>query len=124
MDKSKINRTISVVAFILALIPTAIAALLVFSHTQYSPWGAFLDPALEFVMEYGWSWTYWLAIAFAVLAAAGVIATFFMQQGFPVKKVWILNIFTVLFLLADILLFFMVFEAGSAIGFINAVASL
>jgi len=124
MDRPKLTATISLVAFILALIPTVIAALLVFSHTEYSPWGAFLDPVLEFVMEYGWSWTYWLAIAFAVLAAVGVITTFFMQKGFPAKKVWILNIFTVLLLLADILLFFMVYEAGSAIGFINAVASL
>ncbi|GEM_PF-3275641 len=124
MDKRKITKAITLTAFILALIPTAIAGILVFSHTDYSPWGPFLDSYLEHVMEYGWYWTYWLALVFAMLAAAGVIVTFFMQASFPARWVWILDIFTIVLVLADILLFFMVFEAGSALGFINAIAAI
>jgi hypothetical protein len=123
-QKIKISRLISRAAFVLALVPVAIAALLVFSHTDYSPWGAFLDPVVEFVMEYGWSWTYWLAIVFAILACAGVIAGFFLQSGWPPRSVWILGIFTVLLALADAFLFFMIYEAGSSLVFNSSIAGI
>lgn len=111
-------------AFILALIPVAITAVLVFSHTDYSPWGAFMDPIVEFVMEYGWSWTYWLALIFAVLAVGGVITGFYLQSGWPPKSVWILGIFTIILALADTFIFFMIYEAGSSIGLVGNIAGL
>lgn len=110
------------ISFILALIPVVIAALLIWSHTEYSFLGAFLDPVVEGVMEYGMNWTYWLALIFGLLGGAGVVATLFLAKVFPPRVIWILDIFTVLLALADILLFFMVFSAGSTISLVNMVA--
>ncbi len=83
-----------------------------------------MEPVIEFTMEYGWYWTYWLAIIFGAIAGLGVIATFFIVKNFPPKSIWIMNIFTVLFALADILLFYMIYEAGSTIGLFNSLASI
>ena len=124
MGRAKIVKIIAWIAFILALFPVIIASLLVFSHTSYSPWGAFLDPVLEFTMEYGWSWTYWLAVIFGGIAALGVIASFFLAVRFPPRAIWIMNIFTVVLALADVLLFFMIYEAGSALVFANNIAAI
>ncbi|MFC1618090.1 hypothetical protein ACFL2B_02315 [Patescibacteria group bacterium] len=112
------------ISFILSLIPVVIAGLLIFSHTEYSPWGPFLDQYVEFTMEYGWAWSYWLAIIFGGIAGAGVIATFFLSERFPPKSVWIMNIFTVIFAVADVILFFMIYEAGSTLGLLNTIASI
>lgn len=124
MAKARIVKTITIVSFVLSLIPVIVAGLLVFSHTDYSPWGAFLDPALEFAMEYGWSWTYWLAIVFGGAAAVGVIASFFLSVDWPLRRLWIMDIFTIVFALVDVLLFYMIYEAGSTIVFVNSIASL
>jgi hypothetical protein len=113
--REKFTKIVGGTAFVLSLIPTAVAALLVWSHTPACPWGAFLDPVLEAVMEYGLNWTYWLALAFGVLGGAGVITTLYLAKSFPPRLVWILDIFTVVFAMADVFLFFMVFEAGSKI---------
>lgn len=110
------------ISFILALIPVVVAALLVWSHTAASPFGAWLDPVVEGVMEYGMNWTYWLALVFGILGGAGVIATLFTAKVFPPRVIWILDIFTVLLALADILLFYMVYSSGSAISVVNMVA--
>ncbi|MFC1721926.1 hypothetical protein ACFL0Z_03360 [Patescibacteria group bacterium] len=124
MDRARIVKIITITSLVLALIPVAIAGLMVFSHTDYSPWGAFLDSALEFTMEYGWSWSYWLAIIFGAIAAAGVIASFFLSVGFPPRTIWVMNIFSIIFALIDVLLFYMIYEAGSTIVFVNSIASL
>ena len=120
--REKIIKIIGWASFILALIPVAVAALLIWSHTEYSPWGAFLDPLVEGAMEYGLNWSYWLAIIFGISGGAGVIATLFLAKVFPPRVIWIIDIFTVIFALADILLFYMVFQAGSSISLVNMVA--
>lgn len=110
------------ISFILALIPVVVAALLIWSHTEYSFFGAFLDPVVEGVMEYGMNWTYWLALIFGFVGGAGVITTLFTAKVFPPRVIWILDIFTVVFALADIVLFYMVYSSGSAISLVNMVA--
>ncbi len=120
--REKIIKLVGWVSFILALIPVVVAALLVWSHTPASPFGAWLDPAVEWVMEYGMNWTYWLALVFGLLGGAGVVATLFLAKVFPPRVIWILDIFTVLLALADILLFYMVYSSGSAISLVNMVA--
>lgn len=120
--REKILKLIGWVSFLLALIPVVVAALLVWSHTPTSPFGASLDSAVEWVMEYGMNWTYWLALIFGFLGGAGVVGTLFLAKVFPPRVIWILDIFTVLFALADILLFYMVYSSGSAISLVNMVA--
>lgn len=120
--RERIIKLIGWTSFILALIPVAVAALLIWSHTAYSPFGAFLDPVVESVMEYGMNWTYWLALIFGFAGGAGVVATLFAAKVFPPRVIWIIDIFTVIFALADILLFYMVYSSGSAISVVNMVA--
>lgn len=120
--RDQIIKIIGWASFIAAAVPVAVAALLVWSHTTYSPFGAFLDPVVEGVMEYGMNWTYWLALIFGIFGGAGVIATLFLAKIFPPRAIWIIDIFTVLFALADILLFYMVYSSGSAISVVSMVA--
>ncbi len=120
--REKITKIVGWVSFVMAVIPVAVAALLIWSHTEYCPFGPFLDSVTETVMEYGMNWTYWLALVFGFLGGAGVIATLFLAKVFPPRTIWIIDIFTVLFSLADILLFYMIFSSGSTISMVNLVA--
>ncbi len=121
--REKITRIIGWVSFVIAAVPVAVAALLIWSHTAYCPFGPFLDSATEIIMEYGMNWTYWLAFIFGILGGAGVIATLFWAKVFPPRAIWIIDIFTVLFSLADILLFYMVYASGSTISVVNLVVA-